>query len=529
MRNFHFPGRSPVMACNAMCATSHPLASLAAIEMMRAGGNAIDAAITAAAVLGVVEPAMTGIGGDCFALIHKPGLVAPIALNASGRAPAAATAEWYAKKGIKALEILSPHSVTVPGCIDGWATLLRDHGTKSFADVLAPAIEHAERGFPVAPRIAADWQRLAGKINGNAGARMHLLKDGRIPVAGEIMRFPALAATLKTIAAGGRDAFYTGPVARDIVTELAELGGLHTMDDFAAQRASYVTPISVPYKGVDVFELPPNNQGIVALIILKILARLGQVDADPTSAARYHVMMEAARLAYAMRDAFVADPEMAKVPVDHMLDDAVIADLAGRIDFTRHKADLGPVPRPSGTDTVYFTVADGNGMAVSFINSLFAGFGSGIVARKTGVVLQNRGMGFVLDPAHPNVIAPRKRPMHTLVPAMAMKDGKPAFSFGVMGGGFQPAGHAYVVANTLDYGMDPQEALDCPRVFFEGGRLQLEVSVPKASAAGLEAMGHAISWRDEPWGGGQMIAFDHGRGVLTGASDPRKDGLALGY
>lgn len=529
MRNFHFPGRSPVIARNAMCATSHPLATLAAVEMMRSGGNAIDAAITAAAVLGVVEPAMTGIGGDCFALIHKPGLAAPIAFNASGCAPAAATAQWYADKGIKSLEILSPHSVTVPGCIDGWATLLRDHGTKTFADVLAPAIDYADRGFPVAPRIAFDWERLASKINGNAGARMHLLKDGQVPKSGEIMRFPALAGTLKAIAAGGRDAFYSGAVARDIVAELGELGGLHTLEDFAAQKSNYVTPISVGYKGVDLFELPPNNQGIVALIMLKMLDRIGRIDGDATSAVRYHVMMEAARLAYAMRDAFVADPEKAKVPVAHMLDDTVIAELCRRIDLGKCTPDLGPVPRPAGSDTVYFTVADGNGMVVSFINSLFAGFGSGIVTRKTGVVLQNRGMGFVLDPKHPNVIAPRKRPMHTLVPAMALRDGKPAFSFGVMGGGFQPAGHAYVMTNMLDYGMDPQEAIDCPRVFFEGQELQIEQSVPAETAQKLKDMGHRISWRSEPWGGGQLIAFDHVNGTLIGASDPRKDGMALGF
>ena len=529
MRNFHFPGRSPVIGTRAMCATSHPAASLAAIDMLRRGGNAVDAAICATAVLCVVEPAMTGIGGDCFALIAKPGQK-PIALNGSGRAPKAATPEWYAKQGIKTIAMQTPHAVTVPCAIDAWAVLLKDHGRKTLADVLAPAIEHAEKGFPVHARVAHDWATLHDKIKANPGAIQHLLKDGRTPRVGEIMKFPALAKTLRTIADKGRDGFYTGEIAADMVAELRALGGLHTVEDFAGQTASYVEPISVAYKGAQLYELPPNLHGIVALVMLKMLDRIGGKLGDgPASVERYHVLMEAVRLAFAMRDTFVADPDMADVPVAHMLSDAFADELVRRIDRKVRKADLGPIPQPAGTDTIYLSVVDEQGMAVSFINSVFSGFGSGLATKKSGVVFHNRGQGFVLDPKHRNCIAPGKRPMHTLVPAMAMRDGKPWMSFGVMGANFQPMGHVYVMSNILDYGLDPQEALDCPRVFFEGEKLWAEESVPASVCDALKKMGHPVERRAEPWGGGQIVMFDRANGTLIGASDGRKDGMALGY
>lgn len=527
MRNFALPGRSPVYATRAMCATSHPLASVAAIEQLKSGGNAVDAAIAAAAVMCVVEHPMTGIGGDCFAIVAKPG-TNPVALNAAGRAPKAATPEWYARQGIKAITTQSPHAVTVPGAIDGWATLLKDYGTRSFADVLARAIEYAEGGFVIAPRVAYDWSKLAEKLSAHPGARQHLLPGGRPPKVGEKVRFPELGKTLHALAAKGRDAFYTGEIAADMVAELKEIGGLHTVEDFAAQTSSYVDPISVRYRGVDLYELPPSNQGIVALIMLRILDRLGSIGTDPLAAERYHIMMEAGRHAYALRDAFVADPDMAKVPVAHMLSDAVADELASRID-RKQRRDIGPVPKPSGSDTIYLTVVDGNGMAVSFINSLFSAFGTGIVTRKTGITLHNRGQGFVLDPTHLNCIAPSKRPMHTLVPAMAFKDGRPWLSFGVMGANFQPMGHAYVMTNMLDYEMDPQAALDHPRAFFEGDEIKLETSMPQSVFDGLTAAGHKVVYNEAPWGGGQIVEIDQANGILIGASDPRKDGMAVGY
>lgn len=529
MRSFHFPGRSPVIARHAMAATSHPAATLAALDCLRRGGNAVDAAVTATALLCVVEPAMTGIGGDCFAMIRKPG--EPLrALNGSGRAPAAASVERLARLGVRSIEVGSAHAVTIPGAIDAWDRLLKDHGRWTLGKVLEPAIEAAEAGFPVQPRVAHDWAGLFGKIQLDEGARRHLLIEGRAPNVGEIMRFPALAQTLKRIARDGRDAFYDGPVAHDIVACLKAKGGLHEMSDFASIRASYVTPISVPYRGIELHELPPNNQGIVALMVLKLIEQLGPIDdSDPLSVGRLHVLMEAARLAYAARDEFLADPVVADVPVAHLLSDSFACDLARRIDRTVRCADLGAIPRPSGSDTVYLTVADQDGMVVSFINSLFAGFGSGIVAPASGVVLHNRGSGFVLTPGHPNAIAPGKRPAHTLVPAMVTRNGDFWASFGVMGGAYQPLGHVQVLTNRLDYGLDAQEAVDLPRLFFEGDKILVEASMPEAVRRGLTARGHDVGERADPWGGAQWIERDRLCGTWIGASDPRKDGAALGY
>jgi gamma-glutamyltranspeptidase / glutathione hydrolase len=528
MRNFHFPGRSLVYGRRAMCATSHPRASLAAVEVLREGGNAVDAAIAAVAVLCVVEPHMTGIGGDCFALIAKPGLDRPIALNAAGRAPAAATAAWLAKSGLARIEPTSPHSVTVPGAVDGWTRLAADYGTIPLSRLLEPAVELAEQGFAVSPRVAADWALHEARISHHAGAKAHLFKDGRVPREGEVIRFPALARTLRIIAKEGREGFYAGEVAEDIVTELNALGGLHTLEDFAAQRAGYVAPISVTYRGLELWELPPSNQGIVALMVLKMLERL-RLPEEPVSVARYHVQVEAARLAFAMRDTFVADPEMADVPVMHLLSDAVLDELASRVDRSRRREDLGRLPEPPGSDTVYLAIVDEGGMAVSFINSLYDNFGSGIVTRKTGVVLHNRGKAFVCDPGHRNCIAPRKRPMHTLVPAMVLKDGKPHMVFGVMGAHFQPMGHVYVMTNMFHYGMDAQTAIDTPRVFFDGDTVLAEEGVPAPVVAGLKALGHQVAAPRMPWGGAQAVVIDAANEVLVGASDPRKDGMALGY
>jgi gamma-glutamyltranspeptidase/glutathione hydrolase len=416
----------------------------------------------------------------------------------------------------------------VPGAVDGWTRLLADYGTLPLARLLEPAIALAEHGFVVAPRVAADWELNTARISHHAGAKAHLLKNGAVPRAGEVMRFPALAETLKTIAREGREGFYAGRVAEDIVGELNALGGVHTLADFAAQRASYVEPIRVAYRGVELWELPPSNQGIVAPMVLKMLERIGLPD-DPVSTERYHLQLEAARLAFAMRDTFVADPDMADVPVEHLLSDAVIDDLAARVDGKRRREDLGPLPQPPGSDTVYFAVVDESGLAVSFINSLYSDFGSGIVARKTGILLHNRGIGFVCDPAHRNCIAPRKRPLHTLVPAMVFKDGRPHMAFGVMGAHFQPMGHVYVMTNVFHYGMDPQEAIDAPRAFFDGDTVLAEESLPEEVVAGLRQLGHQVATRRMPWGGGQLVRINHDSGVLTGASDPRKDGQALGY
>jgi len=529
MRDLHFPGRSPVHCLNGMCATSHPLAAEAAVHVLRQGGNAVDAAVCASAVLCVVEPMSTGIGGDCFALVAKEGADRVIGLNGSGRAPKAATLDWYREQGMEEIGLSSVHSVTVPGAIDAWARLLADHGTMELGRVLAPAIRFAEEGFALSPRIARDWALLERRVARDGDAARHLLPGGRAPHVGEVHKSPALAATLRAVAERGPAGFYEGPIAQDMVTKLNKVGGLHTLEDFAATRADYVTPIGTSYRGHDILEIPPNGQGITALIALNILARFDLFGLDPHGPERFHLEAEANRLAFEVRDTYVADPDFASVPVDALLSDARADALAARIDRGRALDDVAAAAGPVYRDTVYLTVVDRDRMAVSFINSLYFGFGSGIAAPTSGVVFQNRGAGFVLEDGHPNRIEGGKRPLHTIIPGMMMKDGKAVMPFGVMGGAYQPVGHCHVISNVLDFGMDIQEALDSPRAFHVDGRLEVEKSVGEPVRAGLGDYGHDVAEAFLPWGGGQAIMIDRENGGLIGGSDPRKDGAAVGY
>lgn len=343
------------------------------------------------------------------------------------------------------------------------------------------------------------------------------------------MRFPALGRTLKAIGRGGARAFYEGEIAADMVGDLRALGGHHSTDDFAGHRGEWVRPVSAAYGSLDVHELPPNGHGITALVLLNILKELPSRGQDPLGAQRLHLLLEAARAAYAVRDRFVADPSMSGVPVSHMLSAELARELAARIDPERRTPDLGPVPEPKKSDTVYLAVAELGGLAVSFINSTYWSFGSGIVTRKSGVNLQNRGHGFCLTRGHPNVVAPGKRPLHTIIPGLATRSGRPEIVFGVMGGDYQPLGHAHVLTSMLDHGLDAQAALDLPRAFFGPRRLDLESGIPDTTAQALARLGHETARAPEPLGGGQIIVYDHARGVLAGASDPRKDGFAAGF
>jgi gamma-glutamyltranspeptidase / glutathione hydrolase len=527
MRDFERPGRSTAYAEHGIAATSHPAATLAALDVLRAGGNAVDAAVAAMAVHCVVEPGMTGIGGDCFVLLGRPdGEV--VALNGSGRAPAAATAEHLAERGVTSLED-SVHAVTVPGAVDAWARLLAGHGTKELGELLQPAIRYAEDGFPVTPKVAYDWASARERVERSEAGRAYYLPAGIAPVAGQQVRLPALARTLRAIAARGRDAFYTGAIAGRMVGFLRSQGGLHTLDDFATAGGAFVTPISTSYRGLEVFECPPNGQGVIALQILNILEGLELAGLDPDGPERLHLEAETTRLAFRDRDACLADPAQVEVPVARLLDKGYAGQLRALIDPQRA---LPALPAPLGVphaDTVYLTVVDRERNVVSFINSLFETFGSGLVCPDTGVLFHNRGKGFALDPRHPNAIAPGKRPMHTIIPALARKDGLPVLGFGVMGGHYQPVGQAHVLTNLLDFGLDPQAAIDAPRAFAHGGELQVERGVPAATVAALARLGHRVMPSPKPLGGGQMIMVDHARGVLIGGSDPRKDGLALGY
>jgi gamma-glutamyltranspeptidase/glutathione hydrolase len=528
MRDFQLPGRSPVRAAEAAAATSHPLATLTAIEVLRDGGNAIDAAVAAAAVLAVVEPQSTGIGGDGFMLYAPRGGSRVIAFNGSGRAPEAATLDWYLEREFESIPIYGPHAVTVPGLVDMWARIVADHGTRELGTLLHPAIRYAEDGYIVHDRVAFDWASCADLLAVDPNATRILMPQGRPPRAGERHRQPELAQTLRRVAEKGRDGFYAGPVAEDMVGHLRALGGLHTLEDFAATRGDYVQPIHTAYRDVDIYQMPPNNQGITALVMLNLLSGFSLGDLDPVGADRLHLELEAGRLAYRDRNALIADPSRVAVPVDELLSKDYAARLRSHIDIERAATELPP-PLLRKSDTVYLCVVDRDRNVVSLINSIYHSFGSGVVSPKTGVVLQNRGASFRLDPKHPNCIAPGKRPMHTIMPGMAMRDGRPLAPFGVMGGDYQPFGHVHFLTNLIDFGMDPQAALDCSRVFYSADMVEVERGVRGDVIAGLQRKGHRVLVAEEPLGGGQAILVDWQAGTLTAGSDPRKDGCALGY
>ncbi|RAH97285.1 gamma-glutamyltransferase [Acuticoccus sediminis] len=520
-------GRSAVYSQNGAAATAHPLATLTAIDVLRSGGNAVDAAIAAMAQLCVIEPHSTGLGGDCFAIYWKAGSPRPIGLNASGRAPKAATLDWYREAGIAEIQVETPHAVTVPGAVDGWCRLVEDHGTKSIEELLQPAIKSAEDGFLLAPRVAHDWARLAGKLALDPYTKARFLPGGKAPRAGDRHVQPELAETLRRVGREGRKGFYEGPVAEDIVGRLKTLGGLHTLEDFATNTPTYVDPISVNYRGYDVYEIPPAGQGIVALIMLNILSGYAYGDPGYSEADRIHLLAEAAKAAYARRNALIGDPAFVDVPTDHLLSAAEADRIRADIDLKRAR-EPAPVEPMMHSDTTYLTVVDKDRNAISFINSLFSGFGSGIMGPQSGVMLQNRGTSFRLIDGHPNVIEPGKRPMHTIIPAMLGEGDRMVMPFGVMGGHYQPVGHSTVVTGMLDLALDPQDALAAPRSFAFDGELRLEATISDEVAADLAARGHKVV-RQDPVGGGQAIWFDHDRDVLIAGSEPRKDGCALAY
>jgi gamma-glutamyltranspeptidase/glutathione hydrolase len=528
MRSFQLPGRSTAHGVNGMCATSSPLATMAGVDMLRQGGNAVDAAVTMSAVLLITEPHMTGIGGDCFALIgREDGSLT--GLNGSGRAAMAADGDWLRGSSLSEISETNIHAITVPGAIDAWDRLLKDHGSVTLGDALAPAISLAEGGVAVTPRVANDWAGCVELLRGDAGGQQHYLNNGHAFAVGEKFTSPALAQTLRLIGERGRDSFYEGEIAEKLVACLGAKGSLLTMDDFAATEASYVTPISTGFQGHDIFEIPPNGQGVTALIMLNILSRFDLGSLDPAGIERTHLQIEAARLAYELRDRHVADPEKASVPVEYMLSDDLADQLAGRIDPKRAISDIPLAVGPKYTDTIYLTVVDKDRTAVSFINSIFHSFGSGVCEPQTGIMLQNRGSCFVTDPDHPNCIGPGKRPLHTIIPGMIRQGGKITMPFGVMGGAYQPMGHAQVAVNLMTYGMDIQEAIDFPRFFPEGGVVDLEEAVAGAVLSGLTDMGHTVARATAPLGGGQGIFIDRANGTLVGGADPRKDSLAMGY
>ena len=534
--------RSVVMARNGAIATSQPLATAAGLKVLQDGGNAIDAAVTAAAVLSVVEPTMNGPGGDLFAIVYSAKDHKVHGLNASGRAPAAATVEEFKKRNLQRVPLRGELSVSVPGVVDGWNELLTKHGTRTLAQALEPAIRYARDGYAVSEIIADQWKEVETLLSHDPKTAAVFLPGGKAPAPGDVFRNPALASSLEQIAKGGRDVFYKGAIAQAIAEDMKRRNGLLTAKDLADHHADWVEPLSTTYRGYQVLELPPNTQGVTALEMLNILEGFDLKALGHNSAAYLHVMVEAKRIAFADRGAWIGDPSTTpQKAIERMLSKDYAAERRKEINPDKAAADYKPLTiqgtaappadeEPAGRgDTIYMTAADSQGNVISLIQSLYETFGAGIVAGDTGIVLHDRANLFSLTPGHPNQIAPGKRPFHTLVPAMVMKDGAPWLSFGVMGGDMQAQGHAQVLANLIDFGMNVQEAGEAPRFRHSSNGLALESAFSAEARSGLTSRGHKVIGGSGAWGGFQGILIDPKTHVLMAGSDPRKDGMAAGW
>ena len=534
--------RSEVIAPHGMAATSQPLATQIALDILKAGGTAVDAAIAANAALGLMEPTGCGIGGDLFAIVWNAEDRELTGLNASGRAPAAMTIEYFRENGIEAIPPLGPLPVSVPGAVDGWYELHGRYGRLSMAEILAPAIRYAREGFPVSEVIAYYMGRNKRHVADYPGFAETYMPDGDTPKKGEIFKNPRLAKTYEMIAEGGRDVFYKAEIARIIDAFMTEQGGLMRYEDLASHRSEWVTPVSTNYRGWDVYELPPNGQGIAALQILNILEDYDIRSMGFGSAEYIHLLVEAKKLAYEDRAKFYADMDFADVPVDWLISKDYADERRKLISTTKAAKSLpaGDAKLETG-DTIYLTVADKDGNMVSLIQSNYRGMGSGMIPGDLGFMLQDRAELFSLDPEHANALQPGKRPFHTIIPAFVMKDGEPLMSFGVMGGSMQPQGHVQIIVNMLDFGMNLQEAGDAARVrhggssqptgevMVDGGTVYLEQGFSEETRKALEEMGHTLGGSDGSFGGYQAILRDQQEGVYYGASEVRKDGQAAGY
>lgn len=531
--------RSVVHARHGMVAASHPLAVQIGLDALRDGGSAVDAAIAANAALGVLEPHACGIGGDLFAIVWNAADRKLYGLNASGPAPARANLESIDRDENGRIPMFGAHSWSVPGCVDGWSMLHERFGKLTWSRLLEPSIRAAREGEPVPRVIANYWQTEAMNHVDTPGFATTYLPNGRPLVEGEIFRNEALAETYEQLASGGRDAFYDGPIAEAIIAFSHEHGGLLDREDLRSFRSEWVEPIMTSYRGVEVYELPPNSQGLAALQMLNILENFDLASMDRNSAELWHLMIEAKKLAYEDRARYYADPAYARVPIEELLSKEYAKKQAARIDPHAAAKSVDPVDLIlENGDTIYLTVVDANGNMVSLIQSVYWEFGSGYTVG--GFTMQNRGALFSLDPESPNVLAPGKRPFHTIIPAFVMRDGEPWLSFGLMGGSMQPQGHAQVLVNLLDFGMDLQEAGDAARfrhmgssqpmgsVMSDGGTLHVEAMLPESVRRGLQALGHRLVIGGS-FGGYQAIARDPITGVLSGATESRKDGVAMGY
>lgn len=522
-------GRSTVYAPNGMVATSQPMASSVALRVLADGGNAFDAAIAASAVLSLVEPHMTGLGGDLFALFWSADEGRLVGLDATGRAGAHMTPERIRADGFDRVPGSGPQAVTVPGAIAGWGALNEKYGSRPLAELIQPAIELAETGFPVTPIIAEQWREQVRKLQEDPGAAATYLIDGeRAPEAGEWFQNPDFARSLRMIAAEGPAAMYGGALGTRVADGLAELGGYLTPADMAAMEVRWVEPLSIDYKGWTIWELPPAGQGIAALEMLGLLEPFDLAAMGHNSPEYLHHLIEAKKLAFADLARHVADADHMEIDARRLIEPAYLEARRALLNPAVAAERVEPGAFATATETIYLSVADEAGNMVSFIHSNFGAFGSGVVIPGTGFVLQNRGAGFTLEDGHPNQVAAGKRPFHTLIPGFVTKDGEPLMAFGVMGGSMQPQGHVQVVLNMVEFRMGPQQAIDAARFRHLGGfRVAIENLTPSL-AAGLEALGHEMSdWERASFGGGQLVMrLEHG---WAGASDARKDGLAIGY
>lgn len=529
--------RSPVYGRHGMAASSQPLATAAGLEILRRGGNAADAAVAVAAALNVTEPTSTGLGGDAFALFFDSKTQKVTALNGSGRCPSGLTIERIRAEGLgDGLPALHPYTITVPGACAAWCDMVERHGRLPIAEVLQPAIRLAEEGFPVAPITSWFWRRSAERLLCKTPNGSEMLINGHGPVAGEIFRNPGLGLTMRVIAGGGKQAFYQGEIARAISEVIQQAGGCMEPEDLAAHTSTWVDPISVVYRGVTIWECPPNGQGLAALLALNILDGYELASMTRLSAERLHLQIEAMRLAFADTRYYAADPAFAPAPLEGLLSREYAGRRRAEIQPQRSNPAIRHGAPQNNSDTVYFCVVDGDGNACSFINSNYMGFGTGIIPKGWGFTLQNRGHNFSLDPQHPNRLEPGKRPYHTIIPAMATRaDGSLYAPFGVMGGFMQPQGHMQVACALLDDGMDPQAALNQPRFCIEpdesGSVVSLEEGISPETVAALESWGHKVRLvhgvERALFGRGQIIRRNPETGVLEGGSDPRADGCAM--
>lgn len=533
-----FASRSEVFAENGMAATSQPLATQVALDILKKGGSAVDAAIAANAVLGLVEPTGCGIGGDLYAIVWQQKEQKLHGLNASGRSPAMLTLDMLKAQGNK-IPSYGPLPVSVPGAVDGWFELHNKFGKLPMAELLAPAIHYAEKGFPVSELIAYYLNKSVSVRGKFPGFKEVFMPNGRMPKKGEIFKNPALAQTYRKIAKGGRDAFYKGKIAKEIDRYMKANGGYLSYDDLASHKSNWVEPVSTNYRGYDLWELPPNGQGIAALQILNILEDYDIASMSFDSPEYVHTFVEAKKLAFADRAKYYADSSFNTIPVKQLISKEYAAKRRKLIDANKasKQVDAGPVEG----DTIYLTTADKDGNMVSLIQSNYRGMGSGMTPEKLGFVLQNRGELFALEDGHFNVYAPKKRPFHTIIPAFVTKDGKPYISFGVMGGATQPQMHAQILINMIDFGMNLQEAGDAPRILHtgssqptgevmtNGGYVSLEAGFSEKTKRELVKKGHTLQHAVGPYGGYQAIMKQLSNGVYVGASETRKDGMAAGY